>query len=304
MKDWNNYFEDYQAYLKLEKNLSDNTTGAYMHDLRLLEEFVTETYKLSSEQVEMKHIESFLAHLHDRGHNRTSTARILSGVRSFYNYLLINDRIETSPTELIESPKLNRKLPVVLSVDEIRAILDAIDLSTLQGHRNRAMIETLYSCGLRVTELVGLRLSDLFFDDGFLRVIGKGNKQRLVPVSREAVKQIGLYLEQRKHLPQDTKHKDIVFLNNKGRQLSRVMVFLIIKEAVQSAGVMKEVSPHTFRHSFATHLVQGGADIRVVQEMLGHESIATTEIYTHLNKEYLRKTLDNHPLAGMGEVLD
>ena len=304
MKDWNNYFEDYQAYLKLEKNLSDNTAAAYMHDLHLLEEFITGEYALSPEQVEMKHIEAFLAHLHDRKHNRTSTARILSGIRSFYNYLLINDRIEISPTEMIENPKLSRKLPVVLSVDEIRSILDAIDLSTPQGHRNRAMIETLYSCGLRVTELVGLRLSDLFFDDGFLRVIGKGNKQRLVPVSREAVKQIGLYLDQRKHLPQDTKHKDIVFLNNKGRQLSRVMVFLIIKEAVQAAGLTKEVSPHTFRHSFATHLVQGGADIRVVQEMLGHESIATTEIYTHLNKEYLRKTLGNHPLAGMGDDVD
>ena len=301
MKEWTHYFEDYLAFLKLEKNLSGNTTEAYMHDLRLLEEFITQEYGVSPEQVEIKHIEAFLAHLHDRGHNHTSAARILSGVRSFYNYLLINDRIEVSPTEMIESPKLNRKLPVVLSVDEIRSILGAIDVSTPQGHRNRAMIETLYSCGLRVTELVGLRLSDLFFDDGFLRVIGKGDKQRLVPVSREAVKQINLYLEQRKHLPQDSKHKDILFLNNKGRQLSRVMVFLIIKEAVESAGITKDVSPHTFRHSFATHLVQGGADIRVVQEMLGHESIATTEIYTHLNKEYLRKTLDNHPLAGFDD---
>ena len=303
MKEWTHYFEDYLAFLRLEKNLSGNTTEAYMHDLRLLEEFITQQYGVSPEQVEIKHIEAFLAHLHDRGHNHTSTARILSGVRSFYNYLLINDRIEVSPTEMIESPKLNRKLPVVLSVEEIRSILGAIDVSTPQGHRNRAMIETLYSCGLRVTELVGLRLSDLFFDDGFLRVIGKGDKQRLVPVSREAIKQINLYLEQRKHLPQDTKYKDILFLNNKGRQLSRVMVFLIIKEAVELAGITKDVSPHTFRHSFATHLVQGGADIRVVQEMLGHESIATTEIYTHLNKEYLRKTLDNHPLAGLDDEI-
>jgi tyrosine recombinase XerD len=297
MKDWTHYFEDYLAYLKLEKKLSDNTADAYMHDLRLLEEFITNEYELSPEKVEMPHIEAFLAHLHDRGHNRTSTARILSGVRSFYNYLLINDKVDISPTEMIENPKLSRKLPVVLSVEEIRKILDTIDLSTPQGHRNRAMIETLYSCGLRVSELVGLRLSDLFFDDGFLRVIGKGDKQRLVPVSQEAVRQIKRYLDQRKHLPQDSRHKDIVFLNNKGRQLSRVMVFLIIKEAVQSAGIAKEVSPHTFRHSFATHLVQGGADIRAVQEMLGHESIATTEIYTHLNKEYLRQTLQNHPLA-------
>ena len=301
MKDWTNYFEDYPAYLKLEKNLSENTAEAYTHDLRLLEEFIVREYVIGPEQVEMAHIEAFLAHLHDTGHNRTSTGRILSGIRSFYNYLMLNDRIEASPIEMIQNPKLNRRLPAVLSVEDIRKILDTIDLSTPLGHRNRAMIETLYSCGLRVTELVGLRLSDLFFDDGFLRVIGKGDKQRLVPVSREAVRQIELYLEQRKQLPQDPKHKDILFLNNKGRCLSRVMVFLIIKEAAEAAGITKEVSPHTFRHSFATHLVQGGADIRVVQEMLGHESIATTEIYTHLNKEHLRQTLDNHPLAHLDE---
>ena len=301
MKDWNDYFEDYLAHLKLEKNLSENTAEAYMHDLRLLEEFIVKEYGSAPEQVQMMHIEAFLAHLHDRGHNRTSTSRILSGIRSFYNYLMLNDRIEVSPTEMIQNPKMNRKLPVVLSVNEIRKILDSIDLISPQGHRNRAMIETLYSCGLRVSELVGLKLSDLFFDDGFLRVIGKGDKQRLVPVSGEAIRQINLYLEQRKHLPQDTKHKDILFLNNRGKQLTRVMVFLIIKEAVEAAGITKEVSPHTFRHSFATHLVQGGADIRVVQEMLGHESIATTEIYTHLNKEYLRQTLDNHPLARLEE---
>lgn len=301
MRDWNNYFEDYQAYLKLEKNLSDNTSEAYMHDLKLLAQFISEHYAVLPEQVEMKHIEGFLADLYDKKHNRTSMARILSGVRSFFNYLLLNDRIEISPTEMVESPKMNRKLPDVLSLEEIRRILDAIDLSTPQGHRNRAMIETLYSCGLRVSELVNLRLSDLFFDDGFLRVTGKGDKQRLVPVSGEAVRQINLYLEQRKHLPQDSKHKDCVFLNNKGRQLSRVMIYLVIKDAVQAAGITKEVSPHTFRHSFATHLVQGGADIRVVQEMLGHESIATTEIYTHLNKEYLHQTLQSHPLANLVE---
>jgi len=297
MKDWSIYFEDYLAFLTLEKNLSQNTAEAYMHDLRLLEEFIVPEYGLMPEEVEMKHIEAFLAHLHDRGHNRTSTARILSGVRSFYNYLIVHDKLEESPAELIESPRLNRKLPVVLSHGEICAILDTIDLSTPQGHRNRAMIETLYSCGLRVTELTGLQLSDLFFDDGFLRVTGKGDKQRLVPVSREAVKQINLYLEQRNHLPQDPRHKNVLFLNNKGRQLTRVMVFLIIQEAVRAAGIPKKVSPHTFRHSFATHLVQGGADLRVVQEMLGHESIGTTEIYTHLDREFLKKTLEHHPLA-------
>jgi integrase/recombinase XerD len=296
---WSGHIENYLAYLKLEKKLSDNTTEAYLHDLRLLEEFVCTQYGLPPERVEMGHIEAFLAALHDTGHNRTSQARILSGVRSFYNYLLSGDRIDASPTELIENPKLSRKLPAVLSVDEIRRILEAIDLSTPQGHRNRAMIETLYSCGLRVSELVGLRLSDLFFDDGFLRVIGKGDKQRLVPVSREAVRRIGQYLDQRKHLPQQAKHKDFLFLNHRGARISRVMVFLIIKEAAAASGIGKEVSPHTFRHSFATHLVQGGADIRVVQEMLGHESIATTEIYTHLNREHLRRALENHPLARM-----
>lgn len=285
------------AFLKLEKNLAENTARAYLHDVRLFREFIVAEFGLLPEEIEMKHIEAFLAHLHDRGHRRATTARMLSGVRSFYQFLLIRDRVERSPAELIENPKISRKLPVVLTVDEIGRILETFDLSTPQGHRNKAMIETLYSCGVRVTELVGLRLNDLFFDDGFLRVTGKGDKQRLVPVSRQAVRQINLYLDQRKELPQDPKHKDILFLNHKGRQLSRVMVFLIIKEAVRAAGISKEVSPHTFRHSFATHLVQGGADIRVVQEMLGHESIATTEIYTHLNKEFLKNSLRNHPLA-------
>ena len=297
MKDWKPYFEDYLGYLKLEKNLSDNTSEAYLRDLRLLEQFITEQYGIAPEQVEMAHIEAFLADLYDKKHNRTTQARILSGVKSFFNYLLINDKIDTLPTELIEGPKISRKLPEVLTLEEIKAILDGIDLSTPQGHRNRAMLETLYSCGLRVTELISLRLSDLFFDDGYIRVIGKGNKQRLVPVSAEAVRVIRLYLEQRKTLPQDSKHKDFVFLNNKGRQLTRVMIFLIIRDAAAQAGIMKDVSPHTFRHSFATHLVQGGADIRVVQEMMGHESILTTEIYTHLNKEYLHQTLKNHPMA-------
>jgi integrase/recombinase XerD len=296
-KDWGDYIADYHTHLVLEKHFSENTVDAYIRDVYLLEDFISRTCGLPPEQVEMRHIESFLAELHDTGHNRTSQARILSGIRSFFNYLLADERIEGSPVEQIDSPKIGRKLPVVLSLDEIRAILGAIDLSTPQGHRNRAMIETLYSCGLRVSELVGLKLSDLFFDDGFIRVIGKGDKQRLVPVSREAVKQIGLYLEQRKILPQERKSRDFVFLNNRGRPLSRVMVFLLIRKAAETAGIDKEIGPHTFRHSFATHLVQGGADIRAVQEMLGHESIATTEIYTHLNREHLRRSLENHPLT-------
>ncbi len=295
-KAWSDYIEDYLAYLTLEKNLSDNTVQAYIRDLYRLEDFVTEQYGLPPEEVRLTHLEAFLAELFERKQARASMARTLSGVKSFFRFLADNGRIAASPAELLESPKLSRKLPTVLSVDEIRRILDAIDLSTPQGHRNRAMIETLYSCGLRVGELVELRLSDLFFDDGFLRVIGKGDKQRLVPVSGEAVRQIDLYLERRKTLPQEAKHKEFLFLNNKGRRLSRVMVFLIVKEAVEAAGISKTVSPHTFRHSFATHLVQGGADIRVVQEMLGHESIATTEIYTHLDREHLRRSLENHTL--------
>ncbi len=293
---WSDCIEDYLAHLTLEKNLSDNTVQAYIRDLYRLEDFVTEQYGLPPDEVQPPHLEAFLADMFDKKQARTSMARTLSGVKSFYRFLANNGRIAVSPAELFESPKLGRKLPSVLSVDEIRRILETIDLGAPQGHRNRAMIETLYSCGLRVSELVELRLSDLFFDDGFIRVIGKGDKQRLVPVSREAVRQIGLCLERRKTLPQEARNKEFVFLNNKGRRLSRVMVFLIVKEAVEAAGISKTVSPHTFRHSFATHLVQGGADIRAVQEMLGHESIATTEIYTHLDREHLRRTLENHPL--------
>ncbi len=295
--DWSDHIDEYRAHLTLEKKLSDNTTEAYIRDLYLLEDFAERHCGgLSPNEVQLAHLEDFMSDLYDRKRARASMARTLSGVKSFFNYLTDSGFLSVSPAELLESPKAGRRLPTVLSVDEIRNILDSIDLSTSSGHRNRAMIETLYSCGLRVSELTGLRLGDLFFDDGFLRVVGKGDKQRLVPVSREAVRQITLYLDQRKHLPQDPKYKDIVFLNNKGRPLSRVMVYMIVKEAVEAAGILKNVSPHTFRHSFATHLVQGGADIRVVQEMLGHESIATTEIYTHLNREHLRRTLENHPL--------
>jgi integrase/recombinase XerD len=296
--DWPDPIDDYRSHLMLEKKQSDNTVQAYIRDLYLLVDFVDVRHPgLPPEEVQLAHLEEFLADLHERKHARASMARTLSGVKSFFHFLTDNGLIAVSPAELLEGPKAGRRLPTVLSVEEIGNLLNTIDLSIPQGHRNRAMIETLYSCGLRVSELTELRLGDLFFDDGFLRVIGKGDKQRLVPVSVEAVKQIGLYLDQRKHLPQQAKYKDFVFLNNKGAKLSRVMVFLIIKEAAAAAGIDKEVSPHTFRHSFASHLVRGGADIRVVQEMLGHESIATTEIYTHLDKEHLRRTLRNHPLA-------
>lgn len=299
MAAWEKEFEDYIYYLRLEKRLSDNTVEAYLRDLRQMVAYMENEFSITSpENVLEQHVSSFLAYLYDRGAKKTTQARILSGMRSFFNYLLLNDRIESLPTEFIDSPKPGRKLPDVLSVGEIGAILDTIDLSTPFGHRNRAIIETLYSCGLRVSELVSLRLADLFFDDGFLRVIGKGDKQRLVPVSAEAVRLITLYIEQRRTLPVDAKHADILFLNNKGRKLSRIMVFYIIRDAVAKAGITKNVSPHTFRHSFATHLLEGGADIRQVQELLGHESILTTEIYTHLDNENLRQNVErHHPLS-------
>ena len=298
MRDWDKELKDYTFYIKLEKKLSDNTAEAYLRDLRQMAGYMDSEFGIWPEQVREQHIESFLAYLYDKGVKKTTQARILSGVKSFFNYLLINDRIENLPTEFIDPPKTGRKLPDVLSVAEIQAILDTIDLSSRFGHRNKAMIETLYSCGLRVSELISLRISDLFFDDGFIRVIGKGDKQRLVPVSRQAVRLIGCYLEQRAGQETDPRSADTLFLNNKGRGLTRVMIFHIIREAAKAAGIAKTISPHTFRHSFATHLLEGGASIRQVQEMLGHESILTTEIYTHLDRENLRDNVESHhPLS-------
>ena len=297
---WTKYFEDYLAHMKLEKNLSDNTSAAYIHDLELLAGFIHSNYGIPPEEVEVQHIEAFMSDLYDRKVSRTTQARVLSGVKSFFNFLVINDVINSLPTELIDSPKTGRKLPDVLTVGETQQIIESVDLSHPQGHRNRAILETLYSCGLRVSELTELRLTDIFLDDGFLRVIGKGDKQRLVPLNNELKRVMKIYLDQRRTLPVDAKHKEFVFLNNKGKKLSRVMIFLIIKDTAAAAGITKQVSPHTFRHSFATHLIQGGADIRVVQEMLGHESIMTTEIYTHLNKEYLKDSVaEHHPLNKM-----
>lgn len=296
---WEKEFKGYTYYIKLEKKLSANTVEAYLHDLSAIAGYVFKEYGIESpENVRPEHIESFLASLYDTGATKTTQARVLSGIRSFFNYLLINDRIEQLPTEFIDSPKAGRKLPDVLTLEEIEAILASIDLGQRFGHRNKAMLETLYSCGLRVSELVGLKINDLFFNDGFIRVTGKGGKQRLVPVSGEAEKLITLYLSQRMTMPVDTLYEDTVFLNNKGRALTRVMIFHIIRETAERAGITKKISPHTFRHSFATHLLEGGADIRQVQQMLGHESIITTEIYTHLSREHLRKTMErHHPLS-------
>ncbi len=265
---------------------------AYMRDLAQFAGYIEAEYRVGPRWVTRPMIESFLASLYDLGVERTTQARVLSGIKSFFNFLLLEEMVESSPAEFVEGPKSTRKLPEVLTIDEIDRILNTFDQSDL-GLRNAAMIETMYSCGLRVSELVDLRLNDLFFDDGFVRITGKGDKQRLVPVSETAVERIRKYLKVR-----SGGNEEIVFLNSRGRGLTRVMVFLVLKDAARKAGLTTVVSPHTLRHSFATHLLEGGASIRQVQEMLGHESILTTEIYTHLNTEHLRQTIDNfHPLS-------
>lgn len=285
--------ERFRQYLILEKSLSAKTAEAYLHDVGLLDEFLGEK-KL--ENVEVADLQDFAKYLQkDQEVKATSQARILSGVRAFYRFLVLEGTLETNPAQLIDTPKLARKLPTVLSVPEVEAIINAVDLSLPEGHRNRAMIEVLYSCGLRVSELIALQLSCLFFDEGYIRVIGKGNKERIVPIGSTAQKAIRLYVEgYRMSLKIKKGDADIVFLNRRGGRLSRVMVFHIVKELAEKAGITKEISPHTFRHSFATHLVEGGADLRAVQEMLGHESITTTEIYTHLDREYVQSTIAIH----------
>lgn len=300
MGSWEKELQEYIYYIRLEKKLSDNTVEAYIRDLKQMAEYLEHEFSIRPQQAEERHIEAFLAHLYDKGVKKTTQARILSGIKSFYYYLLINDRIENLPTEFIDPPKTGRKLPDVLSVAEIESIIHTFDSDTRFGIRNKAMVETLYSCGLRVSELITLRLSDLFFNDGFIRVIGKGDKQRLVPISETARYRIEEYLLQRQTMQTDARDADIVFLNNKGRGLTRVMIFHIIKKAALAAGITKTISPHTFRHSFATHLLEGGASIRQVQEMLGHESILTTEIYTHLDSGKLRENVDlHHPLSDL-----
>ena len=300
MGTWEKELQDYTYYIRLEKKLSDNTVEAYIRDLKQMAEYLENEFSIQPQQAEERHIEAFLAHLYDKGVKKTTQARILSGIKSFFYYLLINDRIENLPTEFIDPPKTGRKLPDVLSVTEIESIINTFDSDKRFGIRNKAMVETLYSCGLRVSELITLRLSDLFFNDGFIRVIGKGDKQRLVPISETARHRIEEYLLLRQTMQTDARDTDIVFLNNKGRGLTRVMIFHIIRKAALAAGITKTISPHTFRHSFATHLLEGGASIRQVQEMLGHESILTTEIYTHLDSEKLRENVDlHHPLSDM-----
>lgn len=292
--DWETLSTNYKSWLRFERNLSKNTIEAYMRDVGQLRGFVEREYGIVASQVDSAHIEAYMSEVYDRGMEASSQARLLSGIKSFYTFLQIAEVTQSSPTEFIDNPRIGRKLPDVLIVAEIDAIIATIDLGSEQGHRNKAMLETLYSCGLRVSELISLRLGDLFFDDGFIRVTGKGNKQRLVPVSGEAQRNIELWLEQRRLMKPDAKSGDILFLNRNGRKLTRVMIFTIVKRAAQAAGIGKQVSPHTFRHSFATHLLEGGASIRQVQEMLGHESIITTEIYTHLDRTHLRRSVEKH----------
>jgi len=292
------YLKSFDAYLQLEKGLAQASIFAYMNDLKKLDEyFQLKTYNFPVQQLKLIHLQEFLQYLNELGFAATSQARMLSGIKSFFSYLVLEKILDISPAELLETPKLNKKLPEVLSFDEIELMLDSVDLSKPEGHRNRAMIEVLYACGLRVSELTGLRISGLYPEISFVRVIGKGNKERLVPIGETALKQVAFYLEDRKQMENiDRKSEDIVFLNRRGKQLTRNMIFLIVKEAATAAGIEKNVSPHTFRHSFATHLLEGGADLRIVQQLLGHESITTTEIYTHLDMNYLRETLRSyHP---------
>lgn len=298
---WIPYIKGFEAYLLMEKSLSKNSIEAYLRDVeKLVEYFGVKGIDLMPEKVKSRHIEEFLSYLSDLGLSEKSSARMLSGIKAFYKYLMMEDAISDDPTDGIAGPKLSRYLPDVLSIEEVEAIIAAIDMSEPTGQRNRAMMETLYACGLRVSELVNLRRSHYFPDQGFLRVVGKNNKERLIPIGSTAIQHINLYLDTiRRHLPTIApKDEDILFLNRRGSRLSRVMIFHIIKDLTAKAGIHKSVSPHTFRHSFATHLVEMGADLRAVQEMLGHESILTTEIYTHVNAEFLRQTImDYHPLS-------
>lgn len=296
---WETYLKQFKDYLLLERGLADNSVEAYMRDASKLAEYIELLGGKEITEIVEYDVLSFLGYLHDLGLAAYSQARILSGIKSFFKYLVLENLVTLDPTQLIESPHLSRHLPDVLSYPEIIQLLDANDLSKPEGMRNRAMLEVLYSSGLRVSELVDLQITNCYFEAGFLRVIGKGSKTRLVPVGGDAVKQTQLYIEHiRSHIEVQKGHEDFVFLNRRGKQLTRVMVFLIIKDLVEIVGLNKTVSPHTFRHSFATHLIEGGADLRAVQEMLGHESITTTEIYTHLDREYLREVVTKyHPRA-------
>jgi integrase/recombinase XerD len=296
---WDYEVNEFKNYLKLERSLSNNSIDAYLLDIRKLTSFISENYStsLSIENINVSIIESFIKYLFKSESSTYSQARIVSGLKSFFNYLLLEEKIDINPMELIDAPKLVRKLPETLSIQEIEIIIDAIDLDSKEGIRNKAILETLYSCGLRVSELVNLKVQNLFLDIGFIKVLGKGMKERLVPIGTKAAECISLYMnEYRKSINISEGFEGYLFINRRGKNLTRNMIFIIIKDLVKKAGLNKNISPHTFRHSFATHLIEGGADLRAVQEMLGHESITTTEIYTHLNKNYLKEVVNKfHP---------
>lgn len=298
---WDSYKKGFKAYLQLEKSLSDNSVEAYLRDIDKLTSFLLAAEeKKSPAEIDLKLLQKFLRWVGELGMSASTQARTISGIKGFYKYCLIEQVVTADPTALLEAPKLKRSLPDVLSFDEIEKIIGQIDQSKPEGGRNKAILETMYSCGLRVSEIVNLQISCLYLDVGFIRVIGKGNKERLVPIGTDAIKYIRLYKDNiRVHVAIKKGCEDILFVNNRGGQLSRIMIFYIIKDLVKKAGITKVISPHTFRHSFATHLIEGGADLRAVQEMLGHESITTTEIYTHLDRDFLRSTLQQfHPAFG------
>lgn len=297
--DWKTELKEFQEYLNVEKGLTTNSVNAYISDLNKLVDYLnTNGYNdINPEDVNLSHLKGLMQWITEKGISPRTQARIVSGIKSFYKFLLIDEKLEKNPTALLVTPKLGKKLPEVISIEEVDAIINHVDIRRPEGQRNRAILETLYSCGLRVSEAINLKISDLYFESGFIKIKGKGKKERLIPISTKAIKEINLYLsEYRRLLTVNPEHEDILFLNRRGGKLSRVMIFTIVKNTIKDMGFTKNISPHTFRHSFATHLIAGGANIRAVQEMLGHESIITTEIYTHLDKEYLKDTVNQfHP---------
>jgi integrase/recombinase XerD len=296
--DWQSGLIGFKSYLRLERSLSANTIDAYLHDVdKLKQYFISKSVKKELIRISSDDLKDFLMWVNELGMLPPTQARVLSGLKAFFKYLVLENIINTDPSALLESPKTNRKLPDTLNIVEINTIIDAIDLSKPEGMRNKAILEILYGCGLRVSELTGLKISNLYLDIDFIKILGKGNKERLVPIGSDAVKYLRIFIDEiRVHIQVKTGNEDFVFLNNRGNPISRVMVFLIIKNLAEKTGIKKSISPHTFRHSFATHLIEGGADLRAVQEMLGHESITTTEIYTHLDRDYLRETIIHfHP---------
>tara|TARA_B110000305_G_scaffold209585_1_gene242636 strand:+ start:24440 stop:25345 length:906 start_codon:yes stop_codon:yes gene_type:complete len=300
VSNWSRYINEFVSYLKIEKGLSANSILAYQNDVNKLLNYCSEQ-ELKVKDVEYRHLQTFITELYDLGLSARSQARIISGIKQFFSYLIIENLITLDPSEILEQPRIGRKLPEVLSIEEVDALIAAIDLSRKEGQRNRAILEVLYSCGLRVSELTNLKFTDLFYDEGFIRVIGKGNKERLVPLSKSVEIEIDAYKKDfRSKLEIKPGHENFIFLNRRGKQLTRVMIFVIVKDLAQRIELQKVISPHTFRHSFATHLIEGGANLRAIQDMLGHESIITTEIYTHLDQSFLKDAiLSFHPRNAM-----